>query len=342
MGNKFVVDLDPIPFADADDEITVRARARVEPPRNRMQRAEPAPLRSSRFVPIVLSVSLCLLHGLAIWWGLGGRTGLNNGWPLWRDDHPLYYHSALVTRTFLKASGTTAGYDPSFMSGYAKSVVFPASSTLPELVVAAFGQNHPALTFKLYVLVSAAAAPWLVGLACIIWRIPPAGTMIVILLDLLYIWTDWPINYVGLGMLPYFLAIPLGLVATGAFARLLTRGGAMNWLITAILMSLAFLVHLTVAMVVVPAALLAYVGVSRRPGRVSPEVSSGSGSRTGGRTDAAATRRWSWSSHIAVFLIPVAVLAVNAFWWLPGIWLRSTKGRAALCLPTWRERPAAC
>ena len=208
-----------------------------------------------------------------------------------------------------------------------KSVVFPASSTLPELVVAAFGQNHPALTFKLYVLVSAAAVPWLVGLACVIWRIPRSGTAIVILLDLLYIWTDWPINYVGFGMLPYFLAIPLALVATGAFARFLTRGGAIAWLMTATLMSLAFLVHLTVAMVVVPAALLAYVAALRRPVRLSADVFSASGSRTR-RTDASPTRRWCWWTHIAVFLIPIVVLAVNAFWWLPGIWLASTKGES--------------
>jgi hypothetical protein len=327
MGEMFVVDLDPIPLADADDEITVPVRPRVEPPRKRRRRAESAPPSFLKLGPIALSLSLCLLHGLAIWWGLGGRAGLTNGWPLWRDDHPLYYHSALVTRSFLNASGTTAGYDPGFMSGYAKSVVFPASSTLPELVVAGFGGKHPALTFKLYVLVSAAAVPWLIGLACVIWRIPPGGTAIVILLDLLYIWTDWPINYVGLGMLPYFLAIPLGLVATGAFARFLTRGGAINWLITATLMSLAFLVHLTVAMVVVPASLLAYVAVARRPGRLSPEVISASGLRWR-TTDAVPQRRWSWSSHIAVFLIPAVVLAVNAFWWLPGIWLASTKGQS--------------
>ncbi len=30
--------------------------------------------------------------------------------------------------------------------------------------------------------------------------------------------------------------------------------------------------------------------------------------------------------HIAVWIIPLIVLAVNAFWWLPGIWLAATKG----------------
>ena len=36
-----------------------------------------------------------------------------------------------------------------------------------------------------------------------------------------------------------------------------------------------------------------------------------------------AERAW---SHLAVWMIPLVVLAVNAFWWLPGIWLASTKG----------------
>ncbi len=57
-------------------------------------------------------VILSTAHGAAIWLGLGGFAGLTNGWPLWRDDHPLYFHTALVTRSFLKDSWTTAGYDP--------------------------------------------------------------------------------------------------------------------------------------------------------------------------------------------------------------------------------------
>src|SRR6266852_5945110 len=56
-----------------------------------------------------LVIVLCGLHGWAIWTSMGGREGLTNGWPIARDDHPLYYHSALVTRTFLKETGTTAG-----------------------------------------------------------------------------------------------------------------------------------------------------------------------------------------------------------------------------------------
>ena len=151
------------------------------------------------------------------------------------------------------------GYDPSFMAGYAKSVVFPASSTLPELVVAAFGGSHPEFAYKVYVLVSAAAVPWLIAWACFLWRVRASATAVAVRLALVYIWTDLPINYVTFGMLPYFLGIPLGLVATGVFARYLIRGG---WVELAAwppaVMSLAVLVHLTTAMVIAPAALLAY------------------------------------------------------------------------------------
>jgi hypothetical protein len=292
--------------------------------------------RIGRFVAPVLIIALCLLHGLAIWIGLGGRAGLTNGWPLWRDDHPLYFHSALVTRTFLRDSLTTAGYDPSFMAGYAKSVVFPASSTLPELVIAAFGGAHPELAYKVYVLVSAAAVPWLVAMAAGLWQLRPSAAAVAVVLVLVYIWTDFPINYAAFGMLPYFLAIPLGLAATGAFVRFLARGGAIPWLMAAGLLSMSVLVHLTAAMIVVPAALLAYVAAARRPSGLPAEVAPEDGG-TRGTSEFPPGRSLTRSSHLAVWLIPLVVLAVNAFWWVPGIWLASTKGPSDFAFSHSRE-----
>jgi hypothetical protein len=248
-----------------------------------------------------------------MWRGVGGLAGLNNGWPIWRDDHPLYYHSALVTRAFLKSSGTTAGYDPRFMAGYPKSVVFPASSTLPELVVAAFGGNRPELAYKVYVLVAGAAVPWLIALACSLWRIPPAGAALAVMLHLLYVWTDFPINYVAFGMLPYFVAIPVALTALGSFARFLERRSLFRWLICTLLVSMAFLVHLTSLMVIVPGAALAYA-LKTRGGFRESESASGGCEPAG------------WRTHLAIWMIPVVVLALNSFWWLPGLWLASTKG----------------
>ena len=280
---------------------------------------------SGKWLAIGLIALVSSLHGLAIWQGLGGRAGLSNGWPLWRHDHSLYYHSALVTRSFLRSSGTTAGYDPSFMAGYAKSMVFPASSTLPELVVAAFGGSRPDLAYKLYVLISVALVPWLIALACGLFRVPPAGAASAVLLWLVYIWTDWPINYAGFGMVPYFLAVPLGIVGLGAFARFLERGGALNWWFATVTISLAFLVHFTSVMVLAPGAALAYLAASAVP-RMIVGRKKGIGHDGTDRATGPPLRRLGRRGHAAVWMIPLVVLAVNSFWWLPGVWLASTKG----------------
>jgi hypothetical protein len=324
----FVVDNAPIPLAEPDDPGPPPVPCAVPTYQKTRTSSRTTPSRSGEWIAQALIVALCSLHGLAIWCGLGGRAGLNNGWPLWRDDHPLYYHSALVTRSFLKSSWTTAGYDPSFMAGYAKSVVFPASSTLPELVVATFGGDRPELAYKLYVLVSAAAVPWLIAFACSLWRIPIRGIAIAVLLDLLYIWTDFPINYVFWGMVPYFLAIPVAMAATAAFGRFLADRGALGWLMSASLMSAAFLIHFTTAMIVIPAAALAYLAetarTSKRVATRSPRTRG-----PGPTADVARLQRdMSLWFHISIWIIPIFVLAVNAFWWLPGIWLASTKGES--------------
>jgi hypothetical protein len=282
-------------------------------------------LSPGKWLAASVLVTVCSLHGLAIWWGLGGRAGLTNGWPLWRDDHPLYYHSALVTRSFLQSSGTTAGYDPSFMAGYPKSVIFPASSTLPELVVAALGGARPEIAYKLYVLVCVAAAPCLIALACGWFRIPPASAAIAVSLGLVYIWTDFPINYAGLGMVPYFVAIPLSLAGLAAFARFLESGGALNWWTATVTISLAFLAHLTSLIVIAPGAMVCYAAASVSPLSVRDQtITTGDGGRD--RANGRRRRRLSPLAHAAVGLIPLIVLAVNGFWWLPGLWLASTKG----------------
>ncbi len=86
------------------------------------------------------------------------------------------------------------------------------------------------------------------------------------ILALLYIWTDFPIRYAAFGMVPYFVGIPLALCATGAFARLLARGSAANWILAAVLMSVAFLAHLTTAMEIAPAGAMVYLARASRRG----------------------------------------------------------------------------
>ena len=128
-----------------------------------------------------------------------------------------------------------------------------------------------------------------------------------------------PISYVVLGMVPYFLMVPWALMATAAFCRYLDRGGLGWWMLSAFLMVGVVLIHLTGAMIAAPAAGYAYACCMF------------------GR-DAHCKRLPRWR-HFGVWLIPILVLVCNAFWWLPGIWLASTKGPSDFAFGTRSEVP---
>jgi hypothetical protein len=298
----------PIPFAD---EPVTRPSPRPTASGAPAPSAPGKPTETKRawwgLIPIVLIVAASLGHGWAIWRGLGGREGMANEWVPWRDDHPHYFHCSVMGRAFLSESGTTAGYDPYFMAGYPQSVMFPPSSTLPDVWMWAFGgDERPEVAFKWYVLIAAAVAPWLIAAAGMAQGMGRTGIAAAVLLFLGYLWTDWPINYVGIGMMPYFVAAPTCVLAAGLFGRFVDVGGIGRWLAAALLCSTAFLMHLTAAMLLAPAGALAYLGVwwSRRRRGVGLPI----------------------SRHLGVWAVPVVVLALNAFWWAPIIWLASTKG----------------
>ena len=102
-------DLDPIPLAD--DERNWAGAIPRGPARQRAAgatstaSAQPAAGTRRPFMALVFLLLLSTAHGLAIWHGMGGRNGLTSQWPLWRDDHALYYHSATGHEGVLAAVG---------------------------------------------------------------------------------------------------------------------------------------------------------------------------------------------------------------------------------------------
>jgi hypothetical protein len=260
------------------------------------------------WVARLVTILVCLLHSLAAWVGIGGWSGMVGDWPILIADHGFHYHHGVVTRNFLLASGMSAGYDPSFMAGFPMSVISGTSSTLVNLVILAFGRDRPAVAFKVFTFLAVAGLPWLVALAALVLRSSPRAVAGSVLLFLFYFWTDWPINYADFGMTSYLLSVPLGLVTVALLSNYLARGGFGRWFWAAMACAGLFLVHLTSAMVVAPAGLLAYLVALNRARR--------------------GLNVFPVSRHVGLVAIVPLTLLVNAFWLLPGYWLASTAGES--------------
>jgi hypothetical protein len=242
---------------------------------------------------------------------MGGWVGLRQPWPLAQNDHPFHFHGAVAARRFFAISWTNAGYDPAFMAGYAASSVSHPSTALAAVLVALFGSGDPVFVYKLYVFAGAAVVPWLLAAAGWLWRLPPRAIFVAVLLDLIYVWTDYPLRYVDFGMVAFFVAVPFGLLATAAVTAYLESGGFGRWLLASLTAALLLLMHITAPLVVAPAWGLAYLCAvieARRSGTALP------------------LRR-----HLGFWLgIPLVVLVLNAFWWLPEVRLWSTHGGSDL------------
>lgn len=248
----------------------------------------------------LLAAGLCLLHSAAVVISTGGFGELASPWPIPRDDHPFHFHTSETTRGFLLRGGTTAGYDPSFMAGYALSAVTTPSTNLAELFQVAFAPMlGPARAYKWFAVAATAGVAWLVLWSARIWGGNGRVAAATVAFYLTYLWTDFPINYARFGMLGHLLVVPLALATTGYVANYLARGGAWDWLRSAIGIALVLMVHPLGLMVLAPAVLAAYLW-------------------------ALAPGRFSWGRALAVWPWGLLAILLNAWWWWPAWKLWST------------------
>ena len=261
-----------------------------------------------------LVVGLCLTHSIAIWVACGGWAQLSSAWPLAMHDHPLHFHSSTLAPAFFAQTGTNAGYDPYFMAGYPKSVIFPESSALYDTAAILTGGRWPAQTHKAVVFLATAAIPWLIAAACLSLRLGRGATLSAVLLFLIYAWSDgggagFPLNYALYGMTTYLLVVPLGMWFLGAFAAYLKSGGWWRWAGTTALGCLVFLTHATSLMVVVPAALVGCIAqfFIKLDGHVKAPI----------------------NRHVSVVIMAAVVALANAFWWLPGLPLAAMRSASS-------------
>ncbi len=286
-----------------------------------LSHVEPAPesidTRAWRtcWLSVSLVVLLGILHTIGAWISMGGWKDLSSEWPLSIHDHPVHFHSSVVANRFLRQSGTTAGYDPSFMAGYPKNLIFPQSSTMFDVANFVTGGQWPVQVYKGMVFLALVLVPWMIVLAGWLSGLRARAIAVGELLVLIFGWTEgggarFPWSYAWFGMSAYLLAVPLSVAAVAAFSRYLAQGGTVRWLTAAVLISLALLVHVTTPMLLAPAGLAAYLGVvweGRRTGHPLPR----------GR-------------HLGVWTLPVVALLVNAFWWWPSLGLLSMTGNSSI------------
>jgi hypothetical protein len=213
-----------------------------------------------RLIPIALILLATALHA-AICWRLcigPGSFAEDDFVPV--HDHPYVAVNATIAAQSLRETGTTAGYDPSFMGGYAHSFISDSNPVAP-LFALIVGEDRGGLAYKIHAavmlglipLTSALGARWL-GLS---WRATALGTW-------LLAGTFWFVRfnfYLRYGMVA-FLASPGWLLmligATAAWLREPTWPRTMGLGVVA---GLSLFVHTTVGPTLFPPLALALLTV---------------------------------------------------------------------------------
>jgi len=234
----------------------------------------------------------------------GGWAGIRSPWPTPWHDHPMHIHNAWVSRAFFQQSGTTAGYDPYFMAGYAKSIVSDPSGTMIETLLALVPKEQFPFGYKLLLLVVMAGVPILVGGAILGAGGRSRSVAAGVLLFLAYLWTDFPLEYAGFGMFAFFLVVPLAALVVVVAAAYSSRGGLGRWLLTALVSSLLMFVHPLGLLTAGPAAVAAHLQATWAHWNTERSIL--------------------WSRHLGALLIPVVMAAANAVWYAPALILVST------------------
>ena len=276
----------------------------------------------SRTVAAVVATALLLgAHASVCWRLVGGASGIATPYPILRDDHTFNYYAAVQSRSYLKQAASTAGYDPFFMAGHAKSIIFPSSSTLAEVVVFLFGSDRPERAYKLFVVLAAALAPVFFWRAALVWTGRPNVGLLAVALYLIYFWTDWGILHLLHGMVAFMLSAPLALLTLGTMVRYVRSVAtpdadesaslvpsvafrrrlrlACHWLAMTVATAFCCMTHVVSPIVMAPAFVAAFVVRRRAIGRAG------------------------W---IAALVAAGLVIAFNSFWLVPGLLLLGTKG----------------
>src|SRR5262245_47123501 len=189
-----------------------------------MEPIELSPRKKRRPVQRVLLISIATLvlgmHAYHAWKRFWPGPRSTQQLPFTNTDHPLQFYYGQLTRQFIQNRGAFWGYDPTFMAGYAKSLVFPTSGTLPDLVAVISGA-YGGWTYNLIATSCVFLTPIIVACAAAVLSRSWLAGMLALMVAVQWTWRAWPSVYVEWGMGPFILTSAMG-VLSAAFLS--------NWL----------------------------------------------------------------------------------------------------------------
>ncbi len=218
--------------------------------------------------------------------------------PFTVNDHPLHYYYSQITSDFFARRRAFWGYDPYFMAGYAKTMIFPSGCTMPEMVAIAFGRGSPT-AFRWWVASAMFAPPFLLAWAARIAAASWGAFVTAFCTSVAWVWCGWPISYVIWGMAPFVFGVTASVLAAVMLARWLD---APTW--TGLVAGGLIAVVSTIAhpcSPVILAVMLAPAYVAR-------------------------VRDLTWRRHCLAWLVAVIAVVAWSPWWLPALRLRDTFG----------------
>ena len=256
--------------------------------------------RAQRRWPLVVAAGLVLgVHVFGALRYFGSWHELTSADPILCGDHAHHYYYCELTKHFLSERGTTWGYDPNFMGGYPKSILFPSSSTFYEVAAWALGGVPTAAVYKFIVLVTAVIG---VGGSAVGARLLGADarqTAWAVLAGFAYFWSGFPQRMLYWGMVSMVLAGAFYPVCLALLVRQLERTTWRRVVASCVLCAWVSFVHPSAAIALAGPYLAGWIWLVRRR-------------RVG--------------ALLAYSAVPVVAFAANAFWILPGFRLTGEFG----------------
>jgi hypothetical protein len=135
-----------------------------------------------------------------------------------QHDHSFHYYYGWLAQEMLSSGARTWGYDPYFMGGYPKTLIFPTSSTYVELLACLAG-SHFGTAYRCYVALSAGLLPMLLGLAAAVLARKAGCFLPALLVSTLWFWTAFPVTYVEWGMTSFIFTTGLTILGAALLLR---------------------------------------------------------------------------------------------------------------------------